>query len=234
MDGGATITPGSTAAALCWRLDAQCGMRDIVIVGVGGHGAEIAELIESLREAGHALRLRGFVDDQPAAVVPAGHILLGAVDALFGMSARTEHVIAVGDPALREAVAGRLAGAGKAATLIHPDATVGGDVHLAEGCVVFAGARLTTRIALGRHVHINLNSTVSHDCELGDFTTLSPGVSLSGATRTGEGVLFGTGAVTLPGVSIGRASVVGAGAVVTADVSPGVTVAGIPARAVGS
>jgi sugar O-acyltransferase (sialic acid O-acetyltransferase NeuD family) len=215
-------------------MDAQCVMRDIVVVGAGGHGAEIADLIEALQAAGHEVRLRGFVDDDPAATTPGGHELLGAVDTLMGMGGEIEYVIAIGDPAARETLAGQLEGVGQAATLVHPAATVGSQVEMGEGCVVFAGARLTTRITLGRHVHINLNSTVSHDCTLGDFTTLSPGVSLSGATRAGPAVLFGTGAVTLPGVRVGSRTVIGAGAVVTKDVATGVSAVGVPARPVES
>jgi acetyltransferase-like isoleucine patch superfamily enzyme len=45
------------------------------------------------------------------------------------------------------------------------------------------------------------------------------------------GVFLGAGAVVLPGLRIGAAAVVAAGAVVTADVSPGQTVMGVPARA---
>jgi acetyltransferase-like isoleucine patch superfamily enzyme len=41
---------------------------------------------------------------------------------------------------------------------------------------------------------------------------------------------IGTGAVLLPGVTLGKGSIVGAGAVVTRDVSPFSIVAGVPAR----
>ena len=45
---------------------------------------------------------------------------------------------------------------------------------------------------------------------------------------------IGTAAVILPGLTIGEAAVVGAGAVVTTDVPPGATVVGNPARIVRS
>ena len=41
---------------------------------------------------------------------------------------------------------------------------------------------------------------------------------------------IGTGAILLPGVTVGKASIVGAGAVVTRDVPPFAVVAGVPAR----
>jgi len=42
---------------------------------------------------------------------------------------------------------------------------------------------------------------------------------------------IGTGAILLPGVTVGEGAVVGAGAVVTKDVPPGAVIAGNPARA---
>lgn len=48
--------------------------------------------------------------------------------------------------------------------------------------------------------------------------------------RIGRNVWIGSGAIILPGVSIGDDAIVGAGSVVTRDVTPGTTVAGNPAR----
>jgi acetyltransferase-like isoleucine patch superfamily enzyme len=47
-----------------------------------------------------------------------------------------------------------------------------------------------------------------------------------------RGCYLGAGAMILPGVTVGEKAVVGAGAVVTRDVPPGVLVAGVPARVV--
>jgi UDP-2-acetamido-3-amino-2,3-dideoxy-glucuronate N-acetyltransferase len=49
-------------------------------------------------------------------------------------------------------------------------------------------------------------------------------------TVVAPGASLGSGAVVLGGVTIGERALVGAGAVVTRDVAPGATVAGIPAR----
>ena len=49
-------------------------------------------------------------------------------------------------------------------------------------------------------------------------------------TRVCRGASIGSGAVIMCGVTIGPGALVGAGAVVTRDVAPGETVAGVPAR----
>jgi UDP-2-acetamido-3-amino-2,3-dideoxy-glucuronate N-acetyltransferase len=49
-------------------------------------------------------------------------------------------------------------------------------------------------------------------------------------TRIRRGASIGSGAVIMCGVTVGEKALVGAGAVVTRDVPPGATVAGVPAR----
>ena len=56
---------------------------------------------------------------------------------------------------------------------------------------------------------------------------------MEGFIRIEDGVWIGAGAIILPGVTIGRKSVVGAGSVVTKDVQPYTVVAGNPARPIG-
>ncbi len=48
--------------------------------------------------------------------------------------------------------------------------------------------------------------------------------------RVRRGADIGTGAVLLPGLTVGEGAIVGAGAVVTRDVAPYAVVAGVPAK----
>ena len=49
-------------------------------------------------------------------------------------------------------------------------------------------------------------------------------------TRVCRGASIGSGATIMCGITIGEGAMIGAGAVVTRDVAPGATVAGVPAR----
>ena len=55
----------------------------------------------------------------------------------------------------------------------------------------------------------------------------------TGPVRIGERAMIGAGAIVLPGVTIGADAKVAANSLVTRDVQPGTTVAGVPATALG-
>lgn len=141
-------------------------------------------------------------------------------------------VVAIGHPAPKRRVVQNLreAGCTAFATLVHPLAWIGEGVSLGEGTVVCAGCLITTDLVIGSHVILNLGCTVGHDTRLSDYVTAAPSVNISGACTVGEGADLGTGAKIIQGISIGRWSVVGAGAVVVRDLPPNVTAVGTPAR----
>jgi acetyltransferase-like isoleucine patch superfamily enzyme len=79
-----------------------------------------------------------------------------------------------------------------------------------------------------------LDCTIGHDVVVGSYSTLSPGVHVSGNVRIGGNVFIGTGACIINGrasepLTIGDGAVVAAGACVTRSVDPGAMVAGVPA-----
>lgn len=210
----------------------------IVVVGAGGFGREVLDIIEALNAAGATLHLLGSVDDSDATTLllaRRGVAHLGPIDEyIAGLTPDVipGFVIGIGAGAVRRSIHTRFTNAGfTPAVLVHPMATVGGDSRIAAGGILAAGARVTTNITLGRHTQLHVNATIGHDCVLDDFVSVYPGATVSGNVHLAEGVTIGTGASVLPGVSIGPGSFVGAGAVVTKDVDPGLTVVGVPARA---
>jgi sugar O-acyltransferase (sialic acid O-acetyltransferase NeuD family) len=141
------------------------------------------------------------------------------------------YVAALGYPAARRAVVTRADATGaRAAPLVHPTASIGTDVALAPGVLLWPQVAVTTRVRMGRHTHLNVGCSVSHDAVLGDFVTVGPGARICGAVTLEDDVWIGAGATVIQGVRVGRGAVVGAGSVVLRDVAPGQVVAGVPAR----
>ncbi|MGH2844131.1 MAG: NeuD/PglB/VioB family sugar acetyltransferase [Solirubrobacteraceae bacterium] len=211
---------------------------ELLIFGAGGFGREVAAWADRARWAGRGFRLLALVADEPPARELGGHPVLMLEDAARRHPDAVV-LVAVGRPQARERIVGRLVEAGlrPAAPLIHPSVEYDpASVSFAEGVVVCAGTILTVDIEVQAHVQINLDCTVGHDCVLGAHATLAPGVHISGNARLGERAFLGTGAVTVNGqpgrpLVVGADVVVGAGAVVTRDLAPGVTAVGVPARA---
>jgi sugar O-acyltransferase (sialic acid O-acetyltransferase NeuD family) len=209
----------------------------LVIVGCGGHGREVYGIVQAINEAqGEPSKVLGFVDDAPSDVnlgrlERLGVPYLGRSAELAAQPSDVRYVIGIGDPRVRAKVAAAIGTSRSAsAALVHPDATVGLDSHLSDGVVLFPGARVTTNVRLGRHVHLNQNATVGHDSVLDDCVSVNPLAAVSGDCHVEEAVLIGTTAAVLQGLSIGTGATVGAGACVVRAVPARAVVKGVPAR----
>lgn len=104
-------------------------------------------------------------------------------------------------------------------------------------------------VVIGDHTRIGLHSTIIGPVTIGSHVNLAQGITISALNHNfadpslpidaqgvstsqiviEDDVWIGANAVVLPGVRIGRHSVVAAGAVVTRDVPSGSLVAGVPA-----
>lgn len=121
-----------------------------------------------------------------------------------------------------------------------------------EGCWIEPPLYINwgSRIALGDHVYANTGLTVIDDTfvTIGSHVMLGPRVTISAASHPvdpelrrqayqydlpvvlEENVWVGAGVTILPGVTIGKNSVIGAGSVVDRDIPPDVVAAGVPCR----
>ena len=137
----------------------------------------------------------------------------------------------------------RLAAAHDAARLLSR-CRCAGDVRLRMPVVIYAPERLELgdTIDIGEFTHIRADGGV----RIGDRVLIASRVTIAsrahpiplprwGVTKDApivieDDVWLGAGAIVLPGVTIGRGSVVAAGAVVTKSIEPFTLVAGVPAR----
>ncbi len=209
----------------------------VCIVGAGGHGREVLDVLRAVDPDQSTWEFKGFVADQeprPELMAELGCQWIGTIDDAVKRADFDAYIVGIGDSAVREAVARRLDSSGaEPLALVHPRATVGSLVSRAAGSVVWPQAAISTRVQLGRHAHVNQSASVSHDVVVGNFVTIAPQAAICGAVTLEDGCWIGASACVLQGVTIGAAATVGAGAVVLRDVPPRVVVAGVPARIIG-
>jgi sugar O-acyltransferase (sialic acid O-acetyltransferase NeuD family) len=212
-------------------------IQPIIIYGAGGFAREVAWLIESCSSPLTPYSIACFIDDnsQYHGTVLNDIPVMGLEEASQKFP-RAYFTVAIGSPKARQIVVQKALAQGFVPhTFIHPRAEYSRWITVGQGNIICAGNILTTNITLGHYVHINLDCTLGHDVIFGDYTTLAPGVHVSGWVHMGKRVYVGTGAVIINGTSdapiiIEDDAVIGAGACVTKSVAQGQTVVGVPAR----
>jgi acetyltransferase-like isoleucine patch superfamily enzyme len=139
---------------------------------------------------------------------------------------------------------------GTGALIRHSETFEFGDgVHIGEYALL--QGRFDGRCVIGNHVWLGPQSFLdARDLVIEDHVGWGPGAKVLGSMHTGlphdipiiatdleikpvrirAWADIGVNAVVLPGVTVGKGAIVGAGAVVTSDVEPFSVVAGVPAR----
>jgi sugar O-acyltransferase (sialic acid O-acetyltransferase NeuD family) len=177
-----------------------------------------------------------FIDDRPASNLVNGYRVLPYEDFLREPAGERYAVLAVAQGTTRERLALRcVQDSVKTWSVFADNAVVMDDVVIGEGAALSPFVTLTSNLRIGRHFQANLYSYVEHDCVIGDFVTFAPGVQCNGNVVIEDHAYIGAGAMIRQGTPgkplvIGRGAVVGMGAVVLGDVTPGATVVGNPAR----
>ena len=229
------MTPGGSPYARPGPSRGGGLTEQLLVIGAGGLGREIAEAVHAINERRSTWDLVGFLDDAPglAGKAVGGVPVLGPVDAVADHpDARL--VLAVGSY-LNLFARPRLAAAlgladERYATVVHPAATLAASTQVGPGAVVLAGAVATADVEIGAHAVLMPHVLLTHDDRIGAHVTLAGGVRLAGAVAVEQGAFVGAGAVVREYLTVGSWSLVGMGAVVTGDVPSGEVWAGCPAR----
>jgi acetyltransferase-like isoleucine patch superfamily enzyme len=122
---------------------------------------------------------------------------------------------------------------------IGDDSRVGAFVEIQKNATIGARCKISSHTFICEGVTIEDEVFVGHGVVF--INDLDPHATIDGnpqseadwevlPTRVCRGASIGSGAVILASLTIGEGALVGAGAVVTRDVPPGVVVAGNPAR----
>ena len=206
--------------------------RPLLIFPCNGNGVEA---LDCLGDAHHCI---GFVDDTPSKQGSRVHGI-----AVYGRAVLTERpevqVLAVPGspvsyPTRREVIRGLGLAETRLARVVHPSARVSPLARLGHNVLVMAGVVITANAVIGDHVCILPNTVIHHDVTVGDWTLIGSNVTLAGGVVVDENAYIGSGTSVMNGVRIGARALVGLGSNVIRNVAAESTVAGNPARPIGS
>jgi len=207
--------------------------KSVVLIGAGGSGREVLEILKDLNKKRKPWDILGFIDENEKlhGKTINGYPVLGGIDWLKIQNPRPSCICTINDCEPRKKVVQKLNRLGvEFVNAIHPSTYIGDSVHLGKDIIIYAGSLLTANIEVGDHVHINFSCGIGHDAVIGPYSTISGLVNINGNVRLGEGVFVGSGATVIPEMSIGNWAVIGAGAVVVRDIPGKVVAVGVPAR----
>lgn len=204
---------------------------DVVIIGAGGHGKVVLDIL--LAENKH--RIIGFLDADTSltGTTIAGVPVIGPINQLLKLKSQKVKgaLIAIGDNRIRAQYAKEAQDAGlELINAIHPRASIAKSATLGKNVIVAMNASICTEAMIGDHTIVNTAAIVDHECVIGNAVHICPGAALAGRVRVEDYAFIGMGSRIIQCLTIGAGSIVGAGAIVRADLPADVTAVGVPAR----
>lgn len=136
---------------------------------------------------------------------------------------------------------------------IRDNSTIRGSVEIADNVFIHENVLIRAdkyHISIGKNTTINRNTNILSQCKIGESVSIAPNVVIVGSNHVfterdkdiksqgtiSKGIIIeddvwiATNATILDGVTIGRGSIVAAGAVVNKDIDPYSIVGGVPAK----
>lgn len=198
-----------------------------VVVGAGGHGACLAEVLVSV-----GAEIRGFVDH--ATTAPASYLGFEVMADVPQRHLENGWPVAlgVGDnfqrARLHESLLRRGATDAHFPAVAHRDSSVSPFASLGPGTFIFQGANVGPVARTGRFCVVATGATATHHAEMADYAFLAVRAVL-GAASLGKRSFLGVGAVVQPRCTVGADVVIGAQSLVLGDVPDRTVAYGVPA-----
>lgn len=188
-------------------------MKNILLIGCGGHSKSIIEIIESSNKF-KILGLIGQNDEIGRKVL--GYDVLGVDGDLEKLKESCSNAfVAIGQIKSYEkkfnlinkllSLNFKIPSIFSSTSIVSKHSLLEIGSSIAHGVVINAGAKV------GKYCTINTNALIEHDVVIGDLCHISTGVLINGNTKIGKGSFIGSGAIIREGLTIPPNTVISSG-----------------------
>jgi len=197
-------------------------MKEIIIIGSGGHGAELDDYIfyNNRKSGNEQYKIIGYLDDNPDNY-SSYFFSAPLVGGVKNHQVRKDiyYIMGIANLAYRQKfVEQYLKNGAEFLPLVHASAYISRSSKIGTGVIVGPNANLGPNVKIDDFSVINSRSSMGHDTIVGKFNFISPNVCFSGFTKVGNGNLFGINSATIPGIQVGHNNKIMAGMVVDRNV----------------
>ena len=207
-------------------------MKDIVIIGAGGFGIEVIDLIESINEEKQRFNILGFLDDIKEGKVIGTYSVIGKTSE-YNLFKEAFFVVAIANPGIRKEHFDILKKSKYILpNLIHPLSKLSNYVNLVKngGIIINSSTLVSGLVSIDEGVIIDSLVFIGHETIIKKYSTLYSGALVAGNIRIGENVEIGMGAKVIQNTEIGENTVIGAGSTVINNIPSNVIAVGTPCK----
>ena len=206
-------------------------MKELYIIGAGSVGGHVASNLELYNLNYDKVY---FIDDDKKKLNNffCGCQVIGDINFVTSRSEGIHVILGIAFPLVKKDIVERLKSNKKIKflTIIAKNSWVSSDVVLGSGCIIYPNTSINFGTNMCDFVTVNMNCSIGHHAEIGNYVSLAPGVKLGGHTKIGFCAEIGIGASTLQGITIGENAIVGGQSLVNKNLERNVKVVGVPAR----
>jgi sugar O-acyltransferase (sialic acid O-acetyltransferase NeuD family) len=206
-------------------------MKDLYILGAGGHAKEVYFLAERIGK----WNIKGMLDIRAAdPIIIAGKEIPvyseSSLDELNGENVCLVIGIAGSVKVLKKMVT-RYRGKFEFPNLIDPSlVSCQENIVVGVGNVISPNNTITTSLKIGSYNVFNIGGVVHHDVVIGNYNIFCPSVNVSGGVEIGDSNYFGVKSTILQNIKIGNKNIIGGASLVINDIEDNSKVMGIPAK----